>query len=391
MSDSNCSYKKYIVIFDTTDVTDAVNCVNIYYDVHSPVISANILMTDSTDLLEKMNLTSGEVTVTLEFSCIRNGREFEVRQEMVLHSIRDKVQLNQKTMMYTAVCVSSLFKTLNTTRVRQNLIGKANLIIKSLVQQNAVGVTVVAESETDNSINAGGNNELLGDVVARLIKMSTQNGKAAYIFYQTNYKECRLETISDLQNRQSGLSFYYRLTSTSDYRMLNETNRHIVRKYEVIHPTPSENDKTGYNGTTSVTYDIMNKRQTNKEVNNQNKVDTTTSNSPQASKQVMVAATGIQDNSKVLDNPALFRTSRMSELMRLEQEKVLIQVQGHCDLHLYLGMTSDLELPVQSDTKTFAIDPKRSGEYIITAVEDSFNRQYYITNLELTKLKLEGQ
>ena len=79
----------------------------------------------------------------------------------------------------------------------------------------------------------------------------------------------------------------------------------------------------------------------------------------------------------------------MAELMRLEQEKVLVQVQGHTKLHKYLGTTAILELPSQTDTKPYMLDIKRSGEYVITAIEDTFNRQYYITNVELTKLKLE--
>lgn len=389
MSEVTFSYKKYLVFFNTVNVTDMVLNVSMYYDTQSPVLSANISIMDSNDLLSTMNLTSGDVHVLVEFSVVRDGVESEVSCEYYIHSIKDKVQQNQKTMLYTAVCMSNAYKTFTTTRIARQLKGYAPKIASELISQHTLNVSVET-TQSDVEINMSSNNDTLINVLARLTKNSTQNGRASYLLYQKTHNTMCMHTINDLLTKQSGQTFYYRVLGVTPKRGVSTKNRHIVTKYEVQHPITTNNNVTGYTGGTATTYDIMNKRSTTKVVANNNQVDAANEKlTPQSNKHVLVSAAGVLPNAGQLENPSSTISNRMAELMRLEQEKVLVQVQGHTELHKHLGTTANLELPSQTDTKQYTLDTKRSGEYVITAIEDTFNRQYYITNVELTKLKLE--
>lgn len=385
MSKHSYSYKKYLVYFNDTDVTDMVLCVNMYYDIQSTFMSANIIIMDSNDLLTRMNLTSGEVLVRVEFSCVRYSKEYEITSFYFIDAIKDKVQQNQKTMMYTAACVTDNYRAFIRTRVAKQLTGNAPKLAAELINQYT-GITV-ENSPADNDINMSSNNDTLYNVLSKLVKNSVKNGKAGYLLFQKNNQTMSMIPVDEL-TESSGLTFAYRIPNTTSFYNSETPDMHTVMKYEVIHPEQSRNSQLGYNGKQTTTYDIMKKKTTKQDVKNTNQVDTeNVTNNEQSSKGVYVAASGIQPSAGQLNDPRVHRSTRQMELLRLEQEKVLVQVEGHIILAEMLGKTVILELPVQHDGE-YGLDEKRSGEYVLSAMEHSFNRAHYVTNVELTKITM---
>ena len=95
---------------------------------------------------------------------------------------------------------------------------------------------------------------------------------------------------------------------------------------------------------------------------------------------------GLHKNATPTDSQDTWGTSRKSSIMKLEQDKLILQVPGGAACWQWLGKGCSVDLPSQQD-KIFAdsLDRQFKGDYIITGMKHTIAQDYYTLNIECVK------
>lgn len=149
---------------------------------------------------------------------------------------------------------------------------------------------------------------------------------------------------------------------------------------------------SGYYGNTLKTFDFRKKQwnvQTYKTSEAKNWKGSEFDNATESVVNFKAKSFGVNGNAvSPSDDANIWLQSRMASLMNLEQEKLVVKIPGTVGVYEWLGKTVNVDLPNQDATSNNAIDSKRSGRYLVTAVVHNFDRQTYSNTLELVRRSL---
>lgn len=376
------TFKKYQVSANNKDITEGVVSTEIFQDIQNPSWSCIIHILDSVDLFKTVPFGKG-TPINITFSQTTSD---EVSLDFVVYKVGNKILQNQKTYMYSLYCVTPAFITNMSTRLSRLLKGESTSVIKSIVEEKFKDYKCDIGSGSNSSTNVIANNWQLFNTIGTLLKTTHTNGVADFLFFQNTNKSFVVRSIREMMNLQTNIVFKMipaGLGEKSNYK-------YNFTKYKVEHFDSAVNLNSGYYGNTVYTYDLLNKRFDT--VENKNDVDNEKLSDGNSDLFNDIESSNVTfmpkiDNS-ISDNVQDWTSSRKQSLLRLEQEKLIIQTQGNNEYIDMIGKSCIVDFPNQS-LNSGVLDDDRSGSYIVTAMSHVISRAYFVSNIELVKREFE--
>lgn len=382
--------RQYRVIIDNYDVTDATIGCKIFHDMQSPTWSAQVFFMDSANLINTLPIVSGsKIKILLE---TRHNVSTDKKKEFefVIYRIGDKDMQNQQSLIYTAFAVSNEFVVNLSTRISRNFKNtKMTDSIKTIVSETFPNMSVVG-IPCDNNANLIIPNWTPFNSIGWMIKMAHINNRADFLFFQSEQNEYTLDSILNCFSK-SATSEILKIRP-ANISLEKPSDIYNIFEYEFIHSDASANMSSGYYGNTLKTFDFRKKQwnvQTYKTSEAKNWKGSEFDNATESVVNFKAKSFGVNGNAvSPSDDANIWLQSRMASLMNLEQEKLVVKIPGTVGVYEWLGKTVNVDLPNQDATSNNAIDSKRSGRYLVTAVVHNFDRQTYSNTLELVRRSL---
>lgn len=382
-------HTQFKVTINGKDVSDGVTQVKVFADITNPCWSATITFIDSVDLINKLPIKKKDkVKIVLETGNIldKQTKEFNFS----VYKIGDKFHLNQKSVGYTLYTVSEPLNTNLTKTVSRHLVGEPTGLISDMFNEFFSGYTCDS-SGSNGQVNMTASAWTPFNTFGQLLKTSHKNNIADYLFFQNSDTTFTVKSITDMYSDLTGIKFKYKPNATGDAI----DYPYLITKYEVEHFDGSFNLSAGFYGSNVFSYDFTNKtfgkqEYTNSEDSSKLNDGESYDNQANAHNIFQPMHHGITDGSSQVNSFNTWLPSRHASLLKLEQEKLLIQVSANMEYIDNIGKSCMVEIPNQDYFATETLDTKRSGKHLITALCFVFNKEMFVCNLELVKREFEG-
>lgn len=394
-------YKKYKVYIDGADITSSVTTSTIFQDIQSPTWSACIYCMDSADLLNSLPIRSGsKVRIVIE---TRHEVQTDgyVEYNFVVFRVGEKTQQNAKTQFYVIHCVPKLFLVNQTIRVNNTF--KSNTItdvmstiwgeyVKGGEQLNVIGCENVSHIVCQN--------QTLFLTYGWLLKQAYRKKTADFLFYQADHNRWQIKPISEMYDRShTNVTIFQKpasLRQNGEYLFQNQT--YNVLNMESQNYDSAMNLANGYYKNKLQSYDFFKKTSsentftfgddTPEDAVNKNWTDSVFE-AENANVTFVSKVSNLTDGNNSCNEAEAWLQSRKQSLLKLEQEKYIVQLAGSAKMYEWLAKTVNFDMPNQSDLNDENFDRKRKGKYLVTAIAHYLNPNGYVVNLELVKRRLE--
>lgn len=382
-------YSNFQVFINGKDVTDGVTITEIYMDITNPCWNAKISFLDSVNLINKLPIQKNDkVKIIIETKniMIKDSKEFN----FIIYSISDKIHMSQHSVNFTVNCVSEPLITNLTINVSRHLKGEPSSLISNLFNEYFKNHTC-SSSGSSGQVNMTANGWKPFNTFGQLLKYTHKNNIADYLLVQTTDKDFSVKSITDMYNDLTDIKFRYLPNAIGE----SVNYPYLIYKYEVQHFDAALNLSSGYYGSDVYSYDLTDKKFTNKEFSNENDKEKLSdgedfSNQNKGRVIFQPMHQNITDDSSQLCSFNTWLPSRKASLLKLEQEKLLIQTAGNIDLVKIFGKSCMVEIPKQDYLSREQLDEKRSGKHLVTAMGLIFNKRMFLMNLELVKREFEN-
>ncbi len=394
-------YKKYKVYIDGADITSTVTNATIFQDIQSPTWSAQIYCLDSADLLNALPIRSGSqvrIVIQTEHNVPTDGY---VEYSFVVFRVGEKTQQNAKTQFYVIHCVPKLFLLNQTIRVNNTF--KSNTITDAM---NTIWGEYVKDGSTLNVIGCENvshlvcQNKTLFLTFGWLLKQAYRKKTADFMFYQSDHRNWQIKPISEMYDRShTNITLFQKPASMrKNGEHLFENATYNVLNVEAQNYDSAMNLANGYYKNKLQSYDFFTKSFKENTFNfgddtpddkvNKNWTDPVFE-SENANVTFVSKVTHLTDGNNSCNEAEAWLQSRKQSLLKLEQEKYIVQVAGSANMYKWLAKTINFDMPNQSDLTDDNFDRKRKGKYLVTAIAHYLNPNGYVVNLELVKRRLE--
>lgn len=393
--------KSFQVMAGSVDITNAVTTANIWQDIYTPSWSAQLGVQDTVGLIKEIPLTQGcDITIKVETDLGNDLLDGIKTYEFVLYKISDHVLRKSKHQAYVLHLVSREFLKNQGVRVSKHYSKTADQIVQSVISDYLGGsvTTTGATHKVDVIIP-----NWSPFVSASWLCKSAINGSAAdYVFFMKDSGSFQFTPVEQMySSNSSGLTFIQRIADIRDNSGNIDLEKIIaIKGYSVEHYDGMSNLVGGYFGSTTAHYDFVQKRWGKKEFafGDDNGADGGKKGFKgeffEAAKDANISFVPhyeklFGDNKSIYDSSDDWSGSRKSSVMKLEQNKLFVQLPGGASYWKFLGMSCNVDLHSQEDLSGEEYDKYFKGQYLITAIHHYFDSDVYTVNLELVKKRLE--
>lgn len=398
MAGGDRTYKKANVTIDSVALNDSWHSINIYQSLDSMSWSCDVSIIDGTNMLEELPIQHGselKINIVTEDQC---STDDDVEFIFYIYKIADKMSQNQQLETYKIHGVSKQFLLNNTVRVNEKYkTQKISDVINDVSMKSFPEMKVNIATPSDNANDLLINNWSPFISIAWLMKQAHKDGRADFMFFQSDHDELTLETIesmySDSKN-EIGEVITYKIESVGDI------NHYNIIKHVWEHVDVQQNLQNGYYKSTVTAFDFMNKswNETIYSHGDDSKEDAKIS--PQWKDSLFDSAeksaisfvpknAGLYDGENMYNDADKWLPSRRAILQRLDSEKFSAQMRGSVGTYKWLGKHIYIELPSNNETKGEFYSEFRRGYYLITAVMHHITPSMYTNNYEFVKMRIE--
>lgn len=393
--------KKYVVKCNDKDITNLVVHAEIYMDVFFPSWSAKLYMIDTENLIMRMPLRQGDnISIEIESGSGSAAGDGTKTYNFVLYAIIDRKMSTAKVLTYTANLVTqNLISDTNTRISKAYPNKKPEDIIKNILGET-IGGSVDAFKSTQSYHLIVPNWSPL-TAALWVAKFALYKGAADYLFFMKDEGSYWFKPLERLfKYEESGVTFKLKPSNITergngDYEDPKEDFCTIITNHFIHHYDSLVNSLLGFYKHKTVSYNFTQQKwnESAYTYGQDNKEDSKkTSWDKGAFGKVDQAATSFfpvsknHENFTINDNIDLWFPSRRSNIMKLEQDKLTIQVAGGVKLWELLGMNVDIDLPAHQDLDdTLKFDKHLAGKYVVVAIAQIVTKDYYMVNIELIK------
>ncbi len=375
---------------DGKDISSAVLTASIYLDIVGGIWSCQLHIEDTTNLLTSLPIKSGkkvEVTVETRFDgSVGNGQKtfkFEV------YDISNKTAPNHMQYNYVVHCASKAFIKDQKTRISQFFEGKPDKMIEQIASNN-LDVKIKDKRKPEGSVQFIATNWSPLNTIAFISKWATYDGKADFLFFQTDNEEFDFMPIKAMyEDRNSGLTFKQRPFGIKQNHEFEDDPAILITKYNNDHFNATRAGLAGYFGSKNAVYDMVKKKWKVETYKNEGEgmegefkkfEDANISYSPKHN--------GLYDGEQNVYDNSNWIGSRRAALMTLDREKIFVQTAASAKCWEWLGKFCKIDLPSMEDMTSEEFDKDRRGKYLITAISMVLSRADSVTNYEMVKIKL---
>ena len=381
-------YTNFQVYINDIEVTDGVTTVEIYMDITNPCWNAKVSFLDSLNLIEKLPIQKNDkvkIIIETQNFFLKERKEFN----FIFFKLGDKIHQNQYSVMFTMYCVSEPLITNMSRIVSRPLKGEPTKLLSDLFIEYFPPYNCTSNG-SNGQINIVAAGWRPFNTFGQLLKYSHKNNVADYLLVQVDDKNFEVKSIADMYNDITNVKFKYLPNAIGE----SVNYPYLIYKYEVEHFDGLLNLSTGYYGSDTYSYDFTNKKLSNTEYTNSEDNQKLNDgidydNTPKGKINFQPMHQNITDKSSQLNNFNTWLPSRKASLMKLEQEKLLIQTAGNIDLCDIFSKSCMVEIPKQDYMDRQQLDMKRSGKHLVTAIGFILSKRMFVANIELVKREFE--
>lgn len=396
--------KYFNVKADRVDITSMVLQTDIFQDIFMPTWSCQIAFSDTQNLLMNIPIKPGtEITIIAETDYPSN----ELKTfKFIVYKISDRIQIKQEHQGYMLHCVTKEFYTNQKKRVSQSFkASSADQIVGKICNQYGIGSVKESDSDANKYSLIVPNMSPFGAInwVSRFAISSS--GGADFLFYQTDDGQFSYKSLDKMFTNRSGVKFKQvnpnKLGSDGNQIAENFLN---IEYYEFLSQHDSLNNfAAGYYGSKTVWHDIYSKTFGVTTFNYGDDIPKDMEKKPFSGHYFEsandshivfqpVSYQGMGPGKRVpADNHEKWVGSRKTNVMKLEENRLVMTVPGAVSHYKLLGKQVDVELPSHQDIdEAEYLDKYMKGSYVVAAIRHTFTSEWYKVTMELGKKRLEN-
>lgn len=394
--------KKLEVIIDGNDVSQSVTHVSIFQDVFFPVWTAEFIIHDFNNLIMNIPIKPGtniSVTIKSELSCELDG---EKKFEFTVSHIKDRQFQNWMNQTYTLTCMTDKMIENQGERVSKSFNKKKpDEIVKSILK-DSLSISDVESDSCDNKVSIIVPNISPIHAVNLMSRVATKDKAADFLFFQVDDEKYKFKSFEKLYKEESGYTFKMRVNHLRDEQGNTEDDGALAFfDYQFIeHVDGLFTISSGLGASKLVEFDFISKSWSEKEYKFSEELSEDREKAPWDSSlekpnsniMFMPKHPGMHESETILDFTGEWENSRKNNLLKMEMNKLIIQIPGGVKIWEALGKTCEIEMPSQQDeTEGEKYDKYFRGKYFIAAISHQVSGTSYFVNIELIKKRMNEQ
>ncbi len=390
------SLKAYI---DGNEITSHINQINIYQDIFLPCWTSIVTIEDSSNILMRLPIKPGstfKVDIETQTESIFDGNK---SYEFIIYKLGDKIMKGQMHYQYLLFCASKGFLTNQTNRISKTYSNQKPETTVSNICSEFLNGQLEKQDESDITYHVIVPNWTPFVAAWWCAKLALKENRSDYIFFMKDFDKYWFRSIEEIyKNEKSGITFKQKPTSfRNDAGDFEDDYGLMINKYFTFDYDGMGNLGTGYYKTKLLSYDVINKKWESKTFSFGDDIEEDKEKKPweifdqaeNANISFLPKHPGLHSNQTIDDQVTKWHVSRKSNLMKLEQNKLQIQIPGGAKIWDMLGQNCEVELPSHQDTDEGEIyDKYFKGTYIVSHICQIYTQTTITVNLELIKKRL---
>ena len=378
--------------------------INVYEDLFAPFITMSIVVKESVDFISALPL-KGEEIINVEIATPSfNSQDRIIKGKFYIYKLSDRTELNKKSVVYVLHCIS--YEALMDMNIKSSKAyrGKPSDIAREVIAQ----FNTTKKSNIEDASNSVKYISNFWSPVKNLNYLSSlarnSNNSPSYVFFENRYgfNFLSLESLYDSDIAQSFVKDDYARDTDSRGRSFKNIEEDYKRILDIKIKNVYDSMETIPSGTYSsrmMTFDFLKKKYSVVDFNvldkyfNQkhlNKIALLSDYKPASPTNAIYNQTkhyAMHDG--YADTSISKNIQERSSLIQLLQSNVVeITVLGRTDYtvgqKVYLNIPKATPLS-DRDSASDAVDPTYTGNYIVTAMNHSIDREKHTITMELSK------
>lgn len=392
---------EYIVKVDGADVTNIVGQTDIYQDVFSPVWTASLAMSDTENLLMTLPIKVGsKVEITVE-TRPPNGSPCTGKKRFIfyVYKINNFETVKERHTAYVLNCVAKEFFVNEKKRVSKYFLGSPSSIASQIISTSGMGMLSSTGAERSYSLIIPNMSPF--SAVEYMASFAKGASGSDFLFYQSDIGgQFKFNSVESMFKEDSGLEFKqqnpnYRdePTKDKDEAFINIENIKFLNNLDTV-----SNFSRGFFGSKVINHDIIKKQlktttysysqDNSADVQNKPFTSGVFEDAEDSSISYMPVHPEVNQGRSPNQDGFEWKPSRKSNSMKLETNRVLIDIPGHACLYKSLGKMCKLRLPSQQTLTEEKEDKYLKGAYLITAIRHTISNNTYHMTMECVKKRL---
>jgi hypothetical protein len=392
-------YDQIIINIDGVDVSGIVGQTEIYQDIFAPVWSCTVVFLDTQNQLMNLPIKPGsEIEIILETSAPKPCQG-KVTFNFVAFKISDRELIKQETYTYMVHGISKEYFDDQRKRVSKYYNGTADSIAKKIISDSGIGKI------TDASVDSNKYDVIIPNLspftaIEWLTTFTkTPNAGADFCFYQLADDKFAFNSIEDMFNDKSDFKLKQLAPDVKINSEEKEDSYISIQQYQIISQIDAlPNFEMGFFGSKTVSHDIINKKFTESEYKYGDDLAVDKTFAPFSGDVFddagnanisFVPLHGEVAEKAIVPNETHknWKGSRKASVMKLETNRLIVDIPGHACLYDQLGRTIEVELPSHQDVTLEKHDEYMKGDYLVTAIRHIIGKEYTIF-MELSKKRM---
>lgn len=366
---------------DGENMTGIFSNMSIFQDVFQPAWTAEVVIEDTENIMMLNDVKQGStVAIKVKVDTPNNKEEFTF--DFVIYKISDKRADVQDVLRYTIHCVTPAYFNNLKTRISKSYKGmQGEQIISDAIGKIGGSLDFDSSAKPMTMIATNWNPFKVASWVSKHAKGT--NGGADYLFFQSddNNKYAFYSIDKIFTSKDTGITFSRQRQEEKDetderYQAKQFTG---IMKYEFRkHQDSLANMTMGYYGSKAITYDVINKEILTDSFNYADDIGSDNFGKPWTSGLFEGATDSNISQNFLHENIASGQTvneqykdwlmSRRNNIMKLEQNIMVMQVPGDVGFRKHIGKTIRVKIPSDQDNVKEEDDKYLKGRYIVLAI-----------------------
>lgn len=387
------------ITINDVDITSFVDATYLFQDILAPTWTVQLYIMDNNNIMTQCPIKKGskiKIEVETKFNSKTDAKK---EYNFIVFNITDRKFINTKQYSYT---VNGL--TEDAIKDKGKRISKAyknkspSDIVEDIIKEE-LGSKIEEKDSCDNTISHIVNNITPFTSAYQMAKFGVVEKAADLLFYQSDEKKYKLKSIEKLYKEEGSLKFKLKPSHIRDEKgNINEDMTLSITKHDIQHYDMMSNINSGMQASKVVSFDFISKQWSEEKFklgddvkedkgSNQYEGDEDLFENENMHVSFMPKHPGMHDDETMFDSQKDWMGSRKSSLMKLENDKLIIQCPYGAKAWEYLGKTCEVELPMNQDNDDLYTE--FSGKFLIIAICHILTKTASSVNYELVKKRME--
>lgn len=320
--------------------------------------------------------------------------------EFIIYKLGDKLFKTQLQYQYKLYCASKGFLTNQTNRISKTYSNKKPEDCMTNICSEFLGGTLVKSDPSDVTYHTIIPNWTPYVAGWWFAKLALKENRSDYVFFMADFDQYWFKSTEELfKNERSGITLRQCPSNLRNAVGDFENDYGImITKYHTDDYDGLSNLGSGYYKTKLLSYDVISKKWETKVFSFGDDIQEDKDKKPweifdqaeNANISFLPKHPGLHTNQTINDQITNWHVSRKSNLLKLEQNKLQVQISGGAKVWELLGRNCQVELPSQQDYDESEIyDKYYKGDYLVSHICQVYTTGNITVNLELIKKRLE--